>query len=47
MPYNTEEIRHPYKSKHTLKRNNQVILLMTADGKKWALCSCMKMICIA
>ena len=35
MPYNTEEIRHVYKSKHNLKRENQVILLMITDGKKW------------
>ena len=35
MPYNTEEIRHAYKSKHNLKRKNQVILLMTTDGEKW------------
>ena len=36
MPHNTEEIKHAYKSKHTLKREkNQVILLMITDGKKW------------
>ena len=35
MPYNTEEIRHAYKSKHNLKHENQVILLMITDGKKW------------
>ena len=35
MPYNTEEIRHAYKSKHNLKRENQVILLMIPDVKKW------------
>ena len=34
MPYNTEKIRHAYKSKHNLKRKNQVILLMITDGKK-------------
>ena len=32
MPYNTEEIR--LKSKHNFKRENQVILLLIADGKK-------------
>ena len=35
MPYNTEEIRHAYKSKHNLKLKIQVILLMITDGKKW------------
>ena len=35
MPYGTEEIRHAYKSKHNLKRENQVILLMITDGEKW------------
>ena len=34
VPYSTEEIRHAYKSKYNLKRKNQVILLMTTDGKK-------------
>ena len=34
MPYNTEEIRHAYKSKHNLKCENQVILLMITDGEK-------------
>ena len=34
LPYNTEDIRHAYKSKHNLKHENQVILLMIADGKK-------------
>ena len=35
MPHNTEEIRHAYKSKHNLKRENQVILLMITDHEKW------------
>ena len=35
VPHNTEEIRHAYKSKHNLKRENQVILLMITGGKKW------------
>ena len=35
VPYNTEEIRHAYKSKYKLKYENQVILLMITDGKKW------------
>ena len=35
MPHNTEEIRHAYKSKHSLKLKNQIILLMITDGKKW------------
>ena len=33
VSHNTEEIRHAYKSKRNLKRKNQVILLMIADGK--------------
>ena len=33
--YNTEKIRFAYKSKHNFKRENQVILLMITDGKKW------------
>ena len=35
MPYNTKKIRLTYKSKHNFKRENQVILLMITDGKKW------------
>ena len=35
VPHGTEEIRHAYKSKHNLKRENQVILLMITDGEKW------------
>ena len=35
VPYNTKKIRLAYKSKHIKKRENQVILLMTTDGKKW------------
>ena len=35
MLYNTKEIRHAYKTKHNLKRESQVILLMITDGKKW------------
>ena len=31
-PYNTEEIRLAYISKHNFKRENQVILLMITDG---------------
>ena len=34
MPYNTEEI-HAYTPKHNLKHENQVILLMITDKKKW------------
>ena len=33
VPYNTEKIRHPYKSKRNLRFENQVILLMITDGK--------------
>ena len=35
MPHNTKEIRHAYKSKYNLERENQVILLMITDSKKW------------
>ena len=35
MSHNTEKIRVAYKSKHDEKRENQVILLMITDGKKW------------
>ena len=35
MPQNTEEIRHKYKSKNDLKIENQLIILMITDGKKW------------
>ena len=35
MPYNTEKIRLACKSKHNFKRENQVILLMITNGKKW------------
>ena len=34
VPYNTEGVRHAYKSKHNLKRENQVIPLVITDGKK-------------
>ena len=33
VPYNTEEKRHAYKSKHNLKHENQVILLVITDDK--------------
>ena len=35
VPHNTEKIRHAPKSKHDLKREKQVILLMITDSKKW------------
>ena len=35
MPHNTEKIRHVYKSKYNLARENRVILLMITDGEKW------------
>ena len=35
VPHNTKKIRHAYKSKYNLTRENQVILLMITDGKKW------------
>ena len=35
VPYNTKEIRHAYKSKYNLNRENQVVLLMIIDSEKW------------
>ena len=35
MPHGTEEMRHACKSKHNLKRENPVILLMITGGEKW------------
>ena len=35
LPHNTDKIRLAYKSKHNFKRENQVILLVITDGKKW------------
>ena len=35
IPYNTEKIRHAYKSKYNLTLENQVILLMIIDSEKW------------
>ena len=35
VPHNTEKIRHAYKSKYNLIRENQVIHLMITDGEKW------------
>ena len=36
VPYNTEKIRLAYpQTKHNNKRENQVILLMITDAKKW------------
>ena len=34
VPYNIERIRHAYKSKYDLTRENQVILLMITDSEK-------------
>ena len=35
VPYTTEKIRHACKSKYSLARENQVILLIITDGEKW------------
>ena len=35
VPYNIKQIRLAYKSKYNYSRDNQVILLMITDGKKW------------
>ena len=37
MPHNTEKIRHAYKPKYNLIRENQVMLSMITDGEKWHL----------
>ena len=34
IPEGEKNIRHAYKSKYNLKRENQVILLMISDGEK-------------
>ena len=35
VPHKARKICLPYKSKHNLTRENQVILLMITDGEKW------------
>ena len=35
VPEDEKTIRHAYKSKYNLTRENQVILLMISDGEKW------------
>ena len=35
VPESEKTIRHVYKSKYNLTRENQVILLMISDGEKW------------
>ena len=35
VPHNIKKIRHTYKSRYNLECENQVILLMITDGKKW------------
>ena len=35
VPEGEKTIRHAYKSKHNLTRENQVILLMISEGEKW------------
>ena len=35
VPYNTNEIRHSYKSKYNIKCENKSVLLMIIDGAKW------------
>ena len=35
VPHIAKKIRHAYKSKYNLKRENQVILLIITDGTKW------------
>ena len=38
VPYNTEKIKHAYKSKYNKECENQVIPVMITDGKKWQSC---------
>ena len=45
VPHNTEKIRHAYKSKYNLTRENQVILLMITDCEKWHYLALQKFIC--
>ena len=35
VPYNIKQISRAYTSKHNYERDNQVILLMITDRKKW------------
>ena len=35
VPYNTKQISRAHISKYNYERDNQVILLMITDGKKW------------
>ena len=35
MPHSTKKIHVAYKSKHHLKREKQVILLMISNGENW------------
>ena len=35
VPHNAKKIRLAYKSKHNFMRENQVVLLMVTEGKKW------------
>ena len=35
VPYNTDKMRHAFKSKYNKVHENQVILLMITDGKQW------------
>ena len=44
MPYNTEEVRHAYKSVHNLECENQVILFMITVGEM-ELSRCKKIVC--
>ena len=34
IPYNIKKIRHAYKPKHNLNRENQLVFLMIDDGGK-------------
>ena len=34
VPYNTKDMRYSHRSKHNLKHENQIIILMITDGRK-------------
>ena len=46
VPHNTRKIHVAYKSKHNSTRENQIILLMIADGEKWHYLTVKKLIWI-
>ena len=47
VPYNTKKIRHAYKSKYNLERENKKFLLMIIDDERWYYLACKKVSCIS